>query len=103
MSIFQNVDGFMWDSANQEKIWLKHKISTQEAEQPFFNLYLTETDTRHSQKEERFRLLGVTNLGKILLIVFTVRNKKIRIISARTASKKEKQSYEKATQKTAEV
>src|SRR3989338_3237927 len=96
MSTFQNLEGFVWDNANEQKILSKHKISIQEAEQPFFNLYFTEPDIKHSQNEKRFSLIGVTNLGKVLFIIFTVRNKKIRIISARPASKKERNLYEKA-------
>lgn len=103
MSIFQNLDGFVWDNANERKIWLKHKISIREAEQPFFNVYFTEPDTGHSQKEQRFTLIGVTNSAQVLFIVFTIRNKRIRIISARPASKKERLLYEQAIKETSEI
>lgn len=103
MSTFQSLDGFVWDTANEQKIWLKHRISIREAEQPFFNVYFTEPDTGHSQKEQRFTLIGVTNAAKVLFIVFTLTSKRIRIISARPASKKERLLYEQAIKENPEV
>ncbi len=86
---------FDWDEANQTKVRLRHNIDPQEAEQPFFHFYLTNFDEKHSTKEKRYQILGPTNFGKILLIVFTIRSKKIRIISARSANIKERSQYAK--------
>lgn len=84
---------FEWDRHNLTKVRLRHDISSEEAEQPFFNDHLTIFDEKHSVAEQRYRLLGATNGGRILFIVFTIRGKKIRIISARSASKKERSNY----------
>jgi len=51
-------------------------------------------DKKHSEIETRFYALGHTDLDRKLFIVFTIRNKKIRIISARDMSKKERKIYE---------
>lgn len=84
------------DKSNLEKNWKKHKVHFKEAEEIFLNLLLrTFKDIKHSQKENRFVALGVTNNGRKLYIVFTIRNKKIRIISARDMSKKERKLYVK--------
>ena len=52
-------------------------------------------DTEHSQEELRFQALGKTNNNRMLFLSFTIRNNKVRIISARDASKKERREYEK--------
>ena len=78
---------FEWDKHNKEKNWIKHKVDFRECEEIFFNEPLkTFKDIKHSQKENRFIALGVSNENRKLLIVFAIRNKKIRIISARNQS-----------------
>ena len=86
---------FEWDKYNQTKIRLKHGLTPKEAEEPFFNEKLVYFDESHSRTEHRYKLLGQTNAERILLIVFTIRGNKIRIISARSASKKERSHYGK--------
>lgn len=87
---------FEWNKGNKDKNWIKHKVDFKECEQIFFNKNVEIlTDTKHSQKEERFIALGVTNENRELFIVFVYRNKKIRIISARDMSQKERRFHEK--------
>ncbi len=86
---------FEWDEANKIKIRLRHNITTIEAEQAFFSNYSIFSDDKHSAREKRYQIVGPNNAGQILFIVFTLRNNKIRIISARLASKKERNSYGK--------
>ncbi len=52
-------------------------------------------DKRHSEEENRYYALGKTDMGRLLFIVFTIRGKNIRIISARDMNKREKKRYEK--------
>ena len=52
-------------------------------------------DIKHSQKEERFYVLGRTDEDRRLFIAFTIRKKQIRIISSRDMNKKEREIYEK--------
>lgn len=86
---------FEWDSGNTNKN-LKHGVSNEEAEEVFFDSdSITYFDKTHSANEHRFFVVGKTNLGRKLYIAYTVRNKKIRIISARNLNKKEYQLYEK--------
>lgn len=96
MKILEQYHGFQWDSANAEKNWIGHQVSCQECEEVFFNdpLLLFE-DTKHSRAEERYYVLGKTNTGRKLFIVFTTGQKMIRIISARDMSKKERGVYER--------
>ncbi len=70
-------------------------MNFKECEEVFLNEPLkTFYDIKHSQEEIRFIAFGKTDENRRLLIVFTVRNRKIRIISARDMSKKERRIYE---------
>ena len=89
--------GFDWDVNNREKNWVKHGVLASECEEVFFNLpLLLQPDPAHSQKEPRYYVLGHTITGRRLFIAFTVREDRIRVISARDMSKKERSVYEQA-------
>ena len=87
---------FIWDKGNIDKNWRRHKVSNRECEEVFFDKRKkTFKDKLHSKGEERFRIIGKTKKGKLLFVVFTMRGKRIRIISARDINKKEVYLYEK--------
>lgn len=95
------LEEFEWDKGNLTKSLQKHGVTQLEIEEAFFNLYVVFPDQRHSKTEKRFAMYGQTNEGKILFIAFTIRNRRVRIISARPSDKKERNFYEEATKKTA--
>lgn len=65
-----------------------------ECEQLFFNLpVIAGDDEKHSETENRFYVLGQTDSGRMLFLVFTVRKDKLRVISAREMNKKERRIY----------
>ncbi|MBY0611576.1 MAG: BrnT family toxin [Beijerinckiaceae bacterium] len=89
------VTGFDWDDGNRRKNE-KHGVSMAEAEQVFFNQpLLIVDDDKHSTSEARFHALGVTHEQRPLHITFTIRanGRKLRVISARTMSVKERMIY----------
>lgn len=89
--------GFEWDEGNREKNWVRHRVSTAECEQVFFNTpLLVAEDERHSGVEARYYVLGQTNAGRKLFVVVTVRGELIRVISARDMSRRERKEYENA-------
>jgi len=90
-----NVVGFDWDDANLFKNEKKHNLKWQLIEEVFFNdpLVILE-DFKHSNTECRCFALGMTDDGSKLFIVFTIRDKRIRVISARHMNKKERVRYE---------
>ncbi len=95
MARLRRCTGFEWDEGNVPKIWDKHQVSTTECEQVFFNLPLfAGLDKKHSRAEKRYYLLGQTDTGRRLFIVATVRGDLLRVISARTMSRKERKAYE---------
>ena len=96
MNDLSSLNGFEWDEGNQTKNWIKHQVSTSECEEVFFNLpLLLADDVQHSQEEKRFYVLGQTNAERKLFISFTIRTNKVRVISARDMSRKERQVYAK--------
>jgi len=92
------IEGFNWDSGNSEKNWKKHKVTNNEAEEVFLN-YPRYVYRVEGHSEKRFYLLGQTNEGRLLFVVFTIRGNLIRIISARDMSKKERRRYEERIKK----
>ena len=89
--------GFDWDDGNLSKNWEKHKVAYWECEQIFFNRPLVAArDEKHSNHEIRFYALGKTDLNRKLFVVFTIRNKLVRKISARDMNRKEKREYNKS-------
>ena len=66
-----------------------------EIEEIFFNNPLIQEDTKHSETECRCFSLGKTDDNLELFVVFTIRSNKIRVISARKMSKKERKYYAK--------
>jgi len=90
-----DLDSFDWDKANQDKNYVKHRVTNTECEEVFIDSHkVILVDELHSQKEPRFILLGKTKKSRLLFIVFTVRGKKIRVISARDTDKKERRLYD---------
>jgi len=93
---FSKLEGFEWDKGNKQKNWNKHKIYYKEIEEIFFNKPLVIIpDKKHSKIEQRFVCYGITKLGRKLSVIFTWRGKKIRVISARSQNRKERNEYEK--------
>jgi uncharacterized protein len=86
---------FEWDENKAESNFVKHGIQFEEAVTVFADPYLIFTeDSSHSQAEEREWAIGEAEDGSIVVVVFTMRGERIRIISARKATKKECQQYE---------
>ena len=92
--ILSKCTGFDLDKHNSEKIKTKHNVTLVECEQVFFNLPIIAGDEeKHSKAENRFYVLGQTDAGRLLFLVFTVRKEKLRVISARDMNKKERRAY----------
>jgi uncharacterized DUF497 family protein len=86
---------FEWDPNKAKKNIEIHGVSFDEASTAFKDtLSLTIYDPLHSDKEDRFTLIGNSVKDRLLVIVHTERGDKIRIISARKATKKEREQYE---------
>jgi uncharacterized protein len=87
---------FEWDEAKNKRNRSKHGVWFEEARSAFHDprgrLFL---DPDHSDEEDRFLLLGMSNAGRLLTVVHCYResDRTVRIISAREATKKEEAYY----------
>lgn len=59
-------------------------------------MFVTVLDDEHSWDEERYITIGISNQGRLLMLAHTERDNRIRIISARKATKTEEQFYDDA-------
>ena len=92
---FEKFIGFQWDEGNKNKNLIKHQVENWECEQVFFNEpLLVLNDLKHSFTEKRWAVLGRTDAGRHLVVVFTKREKLLRVISARDMNRKERRFYE---------
>ena len=97
----ENCTGFDWDNANTLKNWERHRVAREEAEDAFFREpFVLRSDLRHSKREKRYYALGQTAAGRRLFVVFTVRRKLIRVISARDMNRNESDTYERYEKET---
>jgi hypothetical protein len=104
MDILFQVEGFEWDQGNIEKNREIHRVSYLECEEVFFNQpLLVQEDEIHSKFEPRYYVSGSTNDGRHLFIVFTVRRNKIRVISARNMSRRERRIYREQIEKSSKI
>ncbi len=96
MRILPKPVAFQWDQGNIDKNLIKHKVTIQEAEELFASQpFLVADDQRHSTTQElRYYGLGETKTGRTLFVAFTIRDKKIRVISIRDMKRKERTIYE---------
>jgi len=86
---------FEWDPAKAEANLRKHGISFEDAATAFFDaLSLTVPDPLHSEGEARLVLLGLTRTNRLVVVAHVDRGARIRLISARPATRKERRQYE---------
>jgi uncharacterized protein len=88
--------GFEWDKSKATANIRKHKVSFEEAITVFSNpLAVIFDDEEHSLDEQREIIIGHSQNNRLLLVSFTERPDAIRIISARLATRSEREDYEK--------
>jgi len=87
---------FDWDQWNVQKNESKHGVSRLEAESTFYDpQYRLFEDQRHSSRSEaRYILYGRSLEARVLMVGFTRRGRKVRIITARPASRRERRIYD---------
>lgn len=91
----EHCEGFEWDDGNSNKNWHLHRVTDGECEEIFFNLPLIAAIERlRKSAETRYFALGKTDTGRRLFVAFTIRNKLVRVISARDMNKAEVRRYE---------
>ena len=88
---------FEWDEEKANANAIKHGVAFTEAATIFGDeRSITIPDLKHSQDEPRFITMGMSQTERVLVVIHTDRGNHLRIISARPASRKERNQYEKA-------
>jgi uncharacterized DUF497 family protein len=86
---------FEWDRHKAESNLRKHGVSFEEAQTVFTDpLSITLPDPDHSEDEERFIDIGMSDNRRVLVVVYTERGQRIRLISAYKATRAERKQYE---------
>ncbi|MDE2024025.1 MAG: BrnT family toxin [Gammaproteobacteria bacterium] len=86
---------FEWDAAKAAANLKKHRVSFEEAASVFGDaLALTFADPDHSADEERWLTFGLSHTGRLLVVSHAERSGRVRIISAREATKHELKIYQ---------
>jgi uncharacterized protein len=87
---------FDWDQWNTQKNETKHGVSRLEAESAFYDARyrLFEDRTHSTPAEHRYVLYGRSLEGRVLLVGFTLRRQRVRVITARRASRRERRIYD---------
>jgi uncharacterized DUF497 family protein len=86
---------FEWDQDKAKRNLSKHKVDFDEAATVFGDsLSSTFPDPAHSIDEDRYITIGTSGRGRVLIVSHTDRQGRIRIISARKATPRERRSYE---------
>ena len=87
---------FEWDPNKAEYNLRKHDVSFREAVTVFSDdLSETNYDPTHSDNEERYMTIGWSCRRNLLMVSYTERGSRIRIISSRKLTKKERESYDR--------
>ena len=88
--------GFAWDDSKAESNLAKHGVSFEEATDVFSDLKaIDQEDWIHSTTEHRRRVMGRTRRC-VLVVIYTRRQDTVRLISARRASRRERNLYAEA-------
>ena len=83
---------FVWDSEKAEKNWRKHRVRFENAVRVFFDdNSIDDFDEIHSDFEDRYKIIG--KVDEILVVIYTERDDRHRIISARYATRREENDY----------
>jgi uncharacterized DUF497 family protein len=93
---------FEWDQGNLAKSSVKHGVPREEVESVFElkQAFALGRQVSPPADEERLCIVGPSTEGKLISIVFTLRDGRVRPISARPASKKERRVYETVRKET---
>lgn len=89
---------FEWNSNKAALNFEKHGVSFQEATTVFNDpLSANFPDTDHSIRESRYIIIGISVFGQLLVVAHIARGEKVRIISARKATRQERRFYEEGS------
>jgi uncharacterized protein len=88
---------FEWDRRKERLNRLKHGVACDEATTVFEDRSaITIADDPHSEDEERYIVIGLSDAQRVLVVCHTYRGDVVRFISARPATPRERRQYEES-------
>lgn len=87
---FAGIAGFDWDEHDSRKIRDRHAVEPSECEEVLLHEPRIVRDEAHSSHEARFVAFGPTATGRRLAVVFTLRGTRLRVVTARDQSRRER-------------
>ncbi len=94
MYVYTVLVNVVWDPEKAETNLKKHGIRFSDAEIILSDPSALTREDINTKGEQRFVTAGIDGVGRVLVVVYTHRGEDIRLISARTATKGERKSYE---------
>jgi uncharacterized protein len=89
-------DQFEWDDDKASSNLANHKVAFEDARRAFQDAFaISRADRREDYGEDRYLLLGIA-IDRLLVVAYTLRGERIRIISARIAEPRERRRYHEA-------
>lgn len=86
---------FEWDTEKAKTNESKHDVSFTEAKSVFDDPFFVDFyDPDHSESEDRYLIVGQSHRGRLLVVSYTERQQNVRLISARVATRTERDAYE---------
>jgi len=85
----------VWDPEKARINLEKHGIRFSDAEIVLYDPHALTQEDKDAVNEQRFVTIGMDAIGRVLIVVYTYRGEDIRLMSARSATKRERESYEK--------
>jgi hypothetical protein len=92
VNIHDNVYVFEWDADNLRKL-VPHKLTPEEVESVLRDDYALPAESQVVDGEERQVLFGMTNTGRILRLIWTLRGERVRIVTAHHATRGQRRRY----------
>jgi uncharacterized protein len=90
------VDDYEWDIQKAQTNWLKHGVSFADAVAVFEDEYALTIEDDHPD-EQRFITLGADSFNRLVVVVYSYRGNRIRVISARKATPNERLYYQEGS------
>ena len=85
----------VWDPEKARINLEKHGMRFSDAEIVLYDPHALTQEDKDAVNEQRFVTIGMDAIGRVLIVVYTYRGEDIRLMSARSATKRERESYEK--------
>jgi hypothetical protein len=97
--VYTGSDEFDWDDANAEHIHLGHGIEPESAMEAMSDPDRQALDVRRVGNERRATIVGMTERGDLLAVVYTMRAGRMRVVTARHVTERERRRYRRGRKK----